>query len=251
MELNGKRALITGAAGGIGRAIAELFEQRGATLMLADIDAAAVQEVASQIGGDTHAVGCDVTDSSEVKAAVNRAVAELGGLDVLVNNAGIEIAKPLVELTEQEFASVLAVNVQGVFYGMKHAVPALAQTGGAVINIASVAGIGGAPLMSAYCASKAAVVRMTEAAAVELRPLGVRANCICPGLVDTPMLARLAPALEAVAGVPFADIVGQTQGRLITPRDIAEVAAFLASDGASFVTGAHYVLDNGLTGASR
>jgi NAD(P)-dependent dehydrogenase (short-subunit alcohol dehydrogenase family) len=166
----------------------------------------------------------------------------------MVNNAGIEIGKPLVEHSDEEFSKLFAVNVNGVFYGMRAATPALAQSQGSIVNMSSVAGLGGAPLLGAYCGSKAAVVRMSEVAATELRAVGIRVNCVCPSFIDTEMVERLVNPFESATGAEFGDVVALKQGRLGTALEVAEMAAFLASDDASFVTGAHYILDNGLTG---
>jgi NAD(P)-dependent dehydrogenase (short-subunit alcohol dehydrogenase family) len=247
-ELEGKRTLITGAARGLGRAIAELYAERGAKVALADLDGDAAEREAALIGGDAIGLACDVTKPADVQAAIERTVEAFGGLDVLVNNAGIEIGKPLHEHSDEEFTHLFAVNVNGVFYGMKYGLPALAASKGCIVNMASVAGIGGAPLLGAYCGSKAAVVNMTRVAAIELREAGIRVNAICPSFIDTEMVERLVQPFEAATGAEFGDVVAMKQGRLGTATEVAEVAAFLASDDASFVTGSSYILDNGLTG---
>ncbi|MBN9737028.1 MULTISPECIES: SDR family oxidoreductase [unclassified Pseudonocardia] len=245
-ELEGKRVLVTGSGAGIGRAIAALFTERGARVVISDIDADAAGKVAAEIGA-AGVANCDVTDEAQVQAAVARAVEILGGLDVLVNNAGIEVASPLLQQSTESFDRIHAVNVRGPFVAMKAAIGHLVESKGNVVNIASIAGIGGSPLLGSYCASKAAVIQMTRVAAVEMRPTGVRVNAVCPGFADTAMVERLVPDFEAATQVPFGDLVAMKQGRLGTPEDIAEVAAFLASDRASWVTGSHYVLDGGLT----
>jgi NAD(P)-dependent dehydrogenase (short-subunit alcohol dehydrogenase family) len=247
MELDGKRALITGAGRGLGLAIATLFAERGARVALADIDADAVQQAAAGIGGEAISLHCDVTKPDDVQRAIADVVQAFGGLDVMVNNAGIEIGKPLPEISDQEFAQLMAVNVNGVFYGIKYAVPALAQTQGCIINMSSVAGLDGVPLLGAYCASKAAVIRLTQTAAIELRAAGIRVNAICPSFIQTEMVDRLVAPFEAATGANFDDLAAQAQGRLGTPEEVAEMAAFLASDQASFVNGSYYILDNALT----
>lgn len=247
-ELEGKRTLITGAARGLGHAMATLFAERGAKVALADLDGDAAEREAALIGGDAIGLACDVTKPGDVQAAIEKTVEAFGGLDIMVNNAGIEIGKPLHEHSDEEFSQLFAVNVNGVFYGMKYAVPALAASQGCIINMASVAGVGGAPLLGAYCGSKAAVVNMTRVAATELRAAGIRVNCVCPSFIDTEMVERLVQPFESATGAEFDDVVAMKQGRLGTALEVAETAAFLASDDASFVTGSAYILDNGLTG---
>ncbi|HWF54532.1 MAG TPA: SDR family oxidoreductase [Solirubrobacteraceae bacterium] len=246
MELEGKRALITGAGRGLGLAIAELFAQRGARVAIADIDAGTAQAAADRLDGAI-AITCDVTKPAEVQAMVEQAVAAFGGLDVLVNNAGIEIGKPLPATSDEEFAQLMAINVNGVFFGMKYAIPALAATQGTIINMSSVAGLDGVPLLGAYCASKAAVIRLSQTASRELRDAGIRVNALCPAFIDTKMVDRLVEPFEAATGANFDDLVAQAQGRLGTPEEVAEMAAFLASDDAGWITGSTYVLDNALT----
>jgi len=247
-DLEGKSALVTGAARGLGRAIAALFAERGAQVVLSDVDAAAAERAASEIGDRAQSVRCDVTSADEVRAAIDATTSAHGGLDVLVNNAGVEIAKPMTEHGDEEFVRLLQVNVAGVFLCTKYAVPALAAgDGGAIVNLASVAGMGGAPLLSAYCASKAAVIRFTEVCAIELRDAGIRVNAVCPAFIDTEMVERIVPTYESALGMPFDEVLALKQGRMGQPAEVAEMAAFLASDEASFTTGSHYVLDGGVT----
>jgi galactitol 2-dehydrogenase len=247
-DLEGKTALVSGAARGLGRAISELFVERGARVMLTDIDEAAVQATAGELGENAQGLRCDVTNSADVEAAVGAAVEAFGGLNTLVNNAGIEIGKPFHEATEEEFDQLMAVNVKGVFLSIKHAVPALAGGGGgSIVNMSSVAGLGGVPLLGAYCGSKAAVLRITQTCAIELRDAGIRVNAVCPSFIDTEMVERLVSPFEAATGAQFGDVVALKQGRLGTAEEVAEMTAFLASDDASFVTGSSYVLDAALT----
>ncbi|MFD6314635.1 SDR family NAD(P)-dependent oxidoreductase [Streptomyces nigra] len=247
-DLTGRRALVTGGAQGIGRAIAERLISAGARVVLADIDGEGARATAKQLGAGTVAVRCDVTSTDEVTAAVDEAVGALGGLDLVVNNAGIEIAKPLTELGDDEFLRVLDVNAGGTFRVTKAVVPALAAAdGGSIVNIASVAGVRGGPMVGAYCASKAAIIRLTETAAIELRPAGIRVNAVCPGIVSTDMAERLVAAVEGVAPIPFEQLIAMKQGREGRPEEIADLVAFLSSERARFVNGAHYVMDGGLT----
>ncbi|GAB22212.1 putative oxidoreductase [Gordonia polyisoprenivorans NBRC 16320 = JCM 10675] len=245
-ELKDKRVFVTGSAAGIGKAIAALFIERGARVIISDRDKTAANDTATELGA-AGVANCDVTDEAQVQSAITEAVGVLGGLDVLVNNAGIEISTPLLQQSTSSFDEIFAVNVRGPFVAMKAAIGHLVESGGNIVNISSIAGIGGSPLLGSYCATKAALIQMTRVAAVEMRPAGVRVNAVCPGFADTSMVERLIPDFEAATQVPFGDLVAAKQGRLGTPEDIAEVAAFLASDRASWVTGSSYVLDGGLT----
>jgi NAD(P)-dependent dehydrogenase (short-subunit alcohol dehydrogenase family) len=245
-ELEGKRVFVTGSGAGIGKAIAALFTERGARVVVSDINPETAKQSAAEIGA-AGVANCDVTDEGQVQAAVQQAVDILGGLDVLVNNAGIEVSSPLLQQPTESFDKIFAVNVRGPFVAMKAAIPHLMTSKGNIVNIASIAGVGGSPLLGSYCATKAALIQLTRVAAVEMRAAGVRVNAVCPGFADTAMVARLVPDFEAATQIPFGELVAMKQGRLGTPRDIAEVAAFLASDRASWVTGSHYILDGGLT----
>jgi NAD(P)-dependent dehydrogenase (short-subunit alcohol dehydrogenase family) len=247
-DLSGRRAIVSGAARGIGFAIARRLVDGGAKVAVADIDGAGADTAAAELGNGSIGVACDVRSDVDVDAAVARAVEAFGGLDLLINNAGIEIAKPITELTSEEFSRVLDINVVGTFRLTKAALPALtASGGGAIVNLSSVAGTAGGPLLSAYCASKGAVIRSTESAAIELRQAGIRVNAVCPGLIQTEMADRLAGPVEAIAPIPFDELVTLKQGRFGTPAEVAETVAFLASDDARFVNGAHYLVDGGLT----
>ncbi|MEU8631898.1 SDR family oxidoreductase [Amycolatopsis sp. NPDC048633] len=245
-ELEGKRVFVTGSGAGIGKAIAALFTELGARVVISDLNADAAKQAAEEIGA-AGVANCDVTDEAQVQSAIQQAVDLLGGLDVLVNNAGIEVSSPLLQQSTESFDKIFAVNVRGTFVAMKAATPHLVESKGNIVNISSIAGVGGSPLLGSYCATKAAVIQLTRVAAVEMRPAGIRVNAVCPGFADTAMVERLVPDFEAATQVPFGDLVAAKQGRLGTPQDIAEVAAFLASDRATWITGSHYVLDGGLT----
>lgn len=249
-NLENKRALVTGAAQGLGRAVAELFIERGARVLVADINDEAANQTANELGDAARPFHCDVTDGAQVSAAVGEVVSAWGGLDIAVNNAGIEIGKPLVEHEDAEFRQLMDINVTGVFLGIKHETPAMISNGGGtIINMSSVAGLGGAPLLGAYCASKAAVIRLSEVAALELRDAGIRVNAVCPSFIKTEMVDRLVAPFEGATGVSFDDLVALKQQRLGTAEEVAEMVAFLASDDARFVTASHYTLDGGLTGS--
>ena len=249
-DLEGRRAHVTGGAQGIGRAIAERLAAGGARVAFSDVNADGAKAVAAELEGDGHiGLACDVRDTAQVRAAMEETIAAFGGLDILVNNAGIEIGAPVTETDEDDFARLLDINVTGVHRCTRAAVGALAESGGNIVNIASVAGLGGAPLLGAYCASKGGVVRYTEVCAIELRQAGVRVNAVCPAFINTDMVKRLAPKVAALVGLDFGDVVEIKQGRYGTLEEVAEVTAFLASDEASWTTGAHYVLDGGLMGS--
>jgi NAD(P)-dependent dehydrogenase (short-subunit alcohol dehydrogenase family) len=245
-ELQGKRALVTGAARGFGRAISEVFLREGAQVMLCDVQDDQVSKTAEELGASS--VRCDVSVASDVQAAIQATVDAFGGIDVVVNNAGIVHNYSLLDETEEDFDRIIAVNQKGVFFGIKYGAPAIiASGGGAIINMSSVAGLGGAPLFGAYAATKHAVIGLTRTAAVELRDAGVRVNAVCPGLAETQMTAELAPVVEAALGASLMPVVAAMQGRLVQPSEVAEAVAFLASDRASFITGVALPVDNTMT----
>ncbi|MFE9322504.1 SDR family oxidoreductase [Nocardia sp. NPDC052278] len=242
--LEGKRALITGGHRGIGRAIADAFTYAGARVAIADIEGA--DKAAAEIGKGTIGVDCDVRSSESVAAAVGTATAELGGLDILVNNAGIEVMAPLHEMSEADFDRLVAVNLRGTWLVYKHAVPALLDGGGAIVNIASLAGLVAFPLLGAYSATKGGIVRLTEAIALELRDFGVRANAICPGFIDTSMVERSTAQFASVTGGSFEQMVTAGQGRLGATHEIATLATYLASDDAALINGVAIAADGGM-----
>jgi NAD(P)-dependent dehydrogenase (short-subunit alcohol dehydrogenase family) len=247
-DLQGRRAIVTGAAQGIGMAIAKRLVAGGAHVALVDRNGDGAKAAAAELGNGCTGITCDVRSTEQVNAAVAEATEAFGGLDLLVNNAGIEIAKLVTELTDDDFNSILDINVVGTFRFTRAAVPALAAAGASsIVNLGSIASVAGGPLLSAYSASKGAVLRFTESAAIELRGAGIRVNAVCPGLADTPMAARLAAPLEALAPIKFEELVAVKQGRLAAPEDVAETVAFLASQNSSFITGSHYMVDGGLT----
>jgi NAD(P)-dependent dehydrogenase (short-subunit alcohol dehydrogenase family) len=245
-------ALITGAASGIGRESALLFAREGARIVVADLDAKAGEKVAGEIataGGEAIAVACDVARAAEVEAAVAAAEKRFGALHVVFNNAGIFPAQDgsPVDTPEAVFDQVMAVNVKGVFFGCKYAIPALLRAGGgSIVNTASfVAVMGAATSQVAYTASKGAVLAMTREIAVEYARQGIRANALCPGPVNTPLLAELL-AKPAAKARRFVHI---PMGRLAEAPEIAKAALFLASDESSYVNGATFLVDGGITGA--
>jgi NAD(P)-dependent dehydrogenase (short-subunit alcohol dehydrogenase family) len=247
-ELDGRVAIVTGGARGIGAAIARAFDDRGASVVICDV-AGNPEQVASGLR-DSVGVVCDVSSEDDVDALIKRTLGEFGRLDIVVNNAGIDGAfNPLAESSPETFDQVIAVNLRGVYLVMRKSIPALISSGGgSVINIASVAAVVAFAGTSAYTASKAGVVGLTRVAAHEYGSSGVRVNAILPGVIETPMLADLKETAPEIYQQVRAQAVAMTsQARLGHPDEIASVAAFLAGDGASFLTGAAIPVDGGYT----
>ncbi len=249
MRLDKKVALVTGAAKGIGVAIATGFVDAGAAAVLFDIDGQAARELAGRLSakGRALAIEGDVAREQDVKAAVERAVAEYGSLDVLVNNAGIEIAGAIPDYTLDQWDRQLGVNLKGAFLFAKHAIPHMRGRGGAIVNISSVHALVSYPGNAAYDASKAGLVALTRALALDHGRDGIRVNSICPGYVDTPMTEAWLASVPDRAATERQMLAAHPLGRIGTPRDIAEAVLFLASDAASFITGASLVVDGGMT----
>lgn len=242
-SLQGKVAVITGAGSGIGRAIAERFHAEGAKLLLADISGQE-QGVAERLGNGVVALRVDVSRAGDIQAMIELALEKFGGIDILCNVAGIDgDLAPLTEISEHNFERIVDVNLLGVFFGMKAAIPRMLERGGgSIVNIASAAGLVAMPGMSAYGASKAGVIQLSKSAALEYSGRGIRVNAICPGAIDTPMIQKLRVAhpdaeKNAAAVTPI--------GRVGRPGEVAAAALFLASDEASFVTGVALPVDGG------
>ncbi len=254
MRLAGKRALITGGASGIGRAIAERFAAEGATVAVCDLSADACHAAAEELrrsGAKAVAVVGDVAKTESAKKMVEEAVAALGGLEILVNNAGIETIGSVTTATDEEWERQIAVNLNGVYHVSRFAIPAIIKSGGgAIINMGSIGGLVAVKEYSAYGASKAAVIQLTKSMATDYAPYNIRVNCICPGPIDTPMLDR---ACERLKGTGSADDVRRAYAsftmlkRCGKPEEIASCALFLASDESSYVTGHALVADGGFT----
>ena len=242
-ELVGRRAFVTGGAQGIGRAIAAALVRCGARAAIADIDVEAGRRTAHEIGGGSVAIEVDVRERASVERAFSAALAELGGCEILIANAGVSTMRHALELTDADWDFNFAVNTRGVFLTnqivARHFV---AEGSGCIVNTASLAGKVGAPLLAHYSASKFAVIGWTQALARELAPKGVRVNAVCPGFVKTGMQAREieweARLREVSPERVVADYVAQTPlGRLELPEDVADVVVFLCSDQARFMTG--------------
>jgi NAD(P)-dependent dehydrogenase (short-subunit alcohol dehydrogenase family) len=256
MDFTHKVALITGAGSGIGRAAALGFARAGAKVVAVDRDAGTAEAVAGVIlqeGGSATHVVADVTRAAQVQAYVRSTLDAYGAIDCFFNNAGIEgTVAPIAEYDEDVFDAVIAVNLKGVFLGLRHVLPVMiAQRRGAVVNTASVAGLLGIPGMPAYVASKHAVLGLTKSAAGEVGGHGVRVNAVCPGPIDTRMIRAInrqlnpddpeRPRTSYEASLPV--------GRYGTAEEVANVVLFLCSDLASNVTGAQYTVDGGRTAA--
>lgn len=247
--LAGKRALITGAASGIGRATALLFAREGAAISIVDLDEVGGQAVAQMIGDEgvpAVVVPCDVTQGAECEQAVQQTIGELGGLDILFNSAGIVHRATVLQTTEPEWDRVMSVNVKSLFLMSKYAIPIMAEAGGGVIiNVASGWGLVGGPKAAAYCASKGAVVLLTKAMAIDHGGQNIRVNCICPGDIDTPLLRDEARQLGEPMDRFLVQAAERPLKRIGAPEDVAQAALYLASDVSSFVTGAALVVDGG------
>jgi NAD(P)-dependent dehydrogenase (short-subunit alcohol dehydrogenase family) len=241
-----KTALVTGAASGIGAAVAERFLSAGYQVAFFDIDGRAARSTASQIAfaARREVFEGDVSNEQQVKEAVTRTVSDLGSLDVLVNNAGIEINGTVVDLAAEQWERQLAVNLRGVFLFSKYSIPEMRRRGGSIINISSVHALVSWPGCAAYDASKSALIGLTRAMAVDHGKDGIRVNAICPGYIETRLLEQwIASGMTTREEV----LKFHPLGRIGKPSDVAEVAFFLASDAASFVSGTHVTVDGALT----
>ncbi len=243
MGLENKTAIVTGGGSGFGAGIARAFAARGASVMVADIDAGAASRLADEVGGLAERV--DVADSASVAAMAEAALDAWGRVDILVNNAGItHLPAFLEDVTEEDFDRVLAVNAKSVYLTARHLVPAMKRAGrGAILNVASTAGISPRPRLNWYNASKGWMITATKTMAVELAPFGIRVNAICPVAGDTPLLKRFlgedTPEMRAkfLATIPM--------GRFSTPEDMGNAALYLCSDAAGMVTGVAMEVDGG------
>lgn len=255
MRLEGKTALVTGAGSGIGRAIALRLAGEGAGIVAADLNADGVRETLARIegqGGSGIAVQVDVRDTSSLQAMVDRAVERFGKIDILVACAGIVQTKRMLDITPEEWDRIFSVNARGLFFTLQLVAKQMERQGGGVIlNMSSAAARGPRPMYAHYAASKAAVISITRTAAAALAPSGIRVNAICPGIVETPMWDQIDREYAAESGRPLGEHRRQRAkeiplGRLETAEDVANAAAFLVSDDASYITGQALNVDGGI-----
>jgi len=246
-----KVVVVTGAGSGIGKATALAFGREGAKVMAADIDAASAQATAEQIkaaGGQAEFLQVDVSVAADVGRMVTTTVERLGRLDVMVNNAGVFFQVPVVLVPEEQWDWLMSINLRGVYLGCKHAVPQMIRQGkGAIVNTASIAGLRGFGGYGTYGAAKGGVVQLTKALAVEVARVGVRVNCVCPGIIETAMLDQgvAEMGLDRTAFIQLAG-AAHPMGRIGRPEEVAAAILFLASDDASFITGIALSVDGGL-----
>jgi acetoin reductase-like protein len=253
--LENKIALITGAASGMGRAMAIGFADEGAHVVIADLNVVGAQEVADEIlgsGGSASARSLNVADQDQSREIVRQIVSEHGTLDILVNNAGVGLIKPLWETTPAEWDRIFNVNVRGLFFLSQAACePMREQRSGKIINMASIAGRRGEALVAAYCASKATVISITQSAALAMAPYGVNVNAMAPGIVDTPYWKEVDKQFGAITGKEegetFRDAAaGIPLGRTSRPADVVPLAVFLAGSGSDYITGQTYNVEGGM-----
>ena len=258
MRFSGKTVVVTGAASGIGAESARLFAREGATVFASDIDDEGGQRVADECEGDIRFVHCDVNDTASIKALMDHAAAETGGIDIVLNNAAAGGARPPIdEIEPEEWDSTMDLVLRSVTFGIRYAAPHMkGRKGASIVNISSVAAVGPGYSPTAYAVAKAGVLHLTKCAATDLAQFGIRVNAIQPGFINTNIFTsslEIPDDMKTTANAAIAQISANTQpvARGGQPRDIAEAVAYLSSEAASFVTGTSLLVDGGLTVGPR
>jgi dihydroanticapsin dehydrogenase len=247
-RIQGKACVVTGAASGIGRGIAIRFAAEGGRVVCVDVNSDGLDETLQQAGGDCRAVVADVSDRAQITAAVQTCVADFGAVDVVVNNAGVNLPGVFHEVDDDTIDRTIAINLKAQIYACQAAIPhMLAKGGGSLINVSSVNGVVAEPFLTIYAASKGGVVMLSRGIALDYAKQGIRCNVICPGWVDTPINYAHAEMLGGLQHVYDTIDSYQPIGRPGTPAEIAALALFLASDEASFITGSVMLADGGMT----
>jgi D-sorbitol dehydrogenase (acceptor) len=252
MKLSGRVAVVTGGARGIGRAIVKRYASEGLQVAVADVRLGEAEVVAREVGRRAFAVELDVSRQDSIEAMVDRVVAEAGQIDVLVNSAGIFSMLPLLEITRESYAKVFAVNVEGLLFTLQAVAKQMVRQGhgGKIINLASQAGRRGEPLVAVYCASKAAVISLTQSAGLALIKHRINVNGIAPGVIDTPMYDEVDALCAKYMNIPVGEnkrqvAAGVPYGRMGKPEELASMAAFLASEEADYIVAQTYGVDGG------
>ncbi len=247
-RLEGKRAIVTGGASGIGKAIVQMFVNEGARVIIADIDLKSAAALCSELKDKAKPFELNVTSGDNFQSLINFCEKEYKGLDVIVNNAGIGLAGKLPDTSESDWQRVIDVNLKGAFLGMKYAIPLMKKSGGgSIINISSIAALVGLVDRAVYSASKGGIIAMSRAAAIDHIDNNIRINCIAPGTVDTPWIERITQTYEDPEAAKKAMKERQPHGRLVTPDEIAAMAVYLASDESRSTIGSVMVVDGGMT----
>jgi NAD(P)-dependent dehydrogenase (short-subunit alcohol dehydrogenase family) len=252
MRLQGKVAIVTGGARGIGRAICERYAGEGARIVVADLNEAECRSVAAELGGGAIGIGLDVTRQDSIDALVAAVVAQAGGIDILVNNAGVFDMGPLLDVSRESYQKVFAVNVEGLLFTLQAVARQMVAQGrgGKIINFASQAGRRGEALVAVYCASKAAVISLTQSAGLALAKERINVNGIAPGVVDTPMWGHVDSLFAKYENLPIGEKKRQVglavpYGRMGTPQDMTGMALFLASADSDYIVAQTYNVDGG------